>query len=524
MSATAHDKAKAYLKIYRQFQLGGLPTETPHPKTSNLARLSRRDLPQAFDLFKQIDSDAITTVIEKMPEIEHLRHAINDTIQNGNRVFFYGCGATGRLSLSIGYLWRAAKSKQGQNDQVVDFMSGGDLAMVHSIESFEDYPEYGARQLRELGFGPDDLLVSCTEGGETPSVIGATEEATKISSRKPFFLYCNPDEELENIERSRLVLDNGKIEKICLASGPQALSGSTRLQASTVLMLAAGAALLGANQQDIKKFRDVLQKTDFSFLVPFTRAEANLYENGHYTLYETNDYGMAILTDTTERAPTFSLQGFENQNDPKRTPSLSYFRLPETSSSAEAWDRLLLRPPVPIEWEELKNVAGRKRLLGFNFSKAALKQRENLVGADKLHRFIIKNEGQRQKQKMTFSFGKHHHEIDVAELSPLFQNLLLKIILNAHSTLLMGRLQRFESNIMTWVKPSNNKLIDRSIRYVQHLLENEGIRDLSYEDICHRLFEKMEEIAPDDSIVLQTFNGLKDDTGAMSASVHTPCP
>ena len=63
--------------------------------------------------------------------------------------------------------------------------------------------EADARQVREIGFKDGDLLVSTTEGGETPSVIGATEEAARISRRKPWFLYCNPDEVLhEQVARS----------------------------------------------------------------------------------------------------------------------------------------------------------------------------------------------------------------------------------------------------------------------------------------------------------------------------------
>ena len=47
------------------------------------------------------------------------------------------------------------------------------------------------------------MLISTTEGGETPFVIGATEAALSISERTPFFLYCNPDKILiETAERS----------------------------------------------------------------------------------------------------------------------------------------------------------------------------------------------------------------------------------------------------------------------------------------------------------------------------------
>src|SRR6185295_555617 len=187
----------------------------------------RNDVPQALSLIGDIDAAVVETVAGKDADLGRLRKAIGDTLAAGNRVFFYGCGATGRLSLSIEYIWRSLHPDRAEADKVTGFMSGGDLALVHSIENFEDHPEYGARQLRESGFGPDDLLVCCTEGGETPSVIGATEEATRLSSRKPFFLYCNPDTNLRSVERSRNVLDNEGIEKICLFTGPMVLSGST---------------------------------------------------------------------------------------------------------------------------------------------------------------------------------------------------------------------------------------------------------------------------------------------------------
>src|SRR4030095_16560604 len=119
-----------------------------------------------------------------------------------------------------------------------------DVALVHSLEGFEDFPDYGARHLMELGFGPNDLLIASTEGGETPYVIGATLKAAEISSRPPQFLCCNPHEILvERVERSRQVLADPRIRSFCLDIGPMALTGSTRMQASTVLMLVIGLAL-----------------------------------------------------------------------------------------------------------------------------------------------------------------------------------------------------------------------------------------------------------------------------------------
>lgn len=50
------------------------------------------------------------------------------------------------------------------------------------------------------------------------------------------------------------------------------------------------------------------------------------------------------------------------------------------------------------------------------------------------------------------------------------------MVLNAHSTLLMGRVGRFESNLMTFVVPVNLKLERRAVRLVQWLLEQSDSR------------------------------------------------
>ena len=79
--------------------------------------------------------------------------------------------------------------------------------------------------------------------------------------------------------------------------------------------------------------------------------------------------------------------------------------------------------------------------------------------------------------------------------------------MNAHSTLIMGRLGRYEGNVMTWVRASNNKLIDRAIRYIDLLLGYRGIK-LSYEDLCYSLYEKLEYLGPDKPVVLETVEDI----------------
>ncbi len=492
-----------------QFRLGELVTEQPHPLTHNLSNLARDDLPQAIAVLKEVDRLALEQLAACAEGIVALAAAVAETFAAGGRVYLCGCGATGRLSLSLETLSREGLLAEELAGRVIGFMAGGDAALIRSLEGFEDFPGYGELQLRELGFSANDLLMAITEGGETPFVIGACEAAAVISHRAPWFLYCNPDTILARVaERSRRVLESKTIRTLNLCVGPMALAGSTRMQASTVQMLAAGLALEhhaapAKIPAALERFRTLAAETDWSFLADFVRAEAGRYAAGQRVLYETDAYGITVLTDTTERAPTFSLSAFENTRLSGQPPSLCYLCLPQAEDPAQAWERLLRRPPRCLEWEECRAVAGRETLLGFDISRRAREHRRS----EKLNTFSIAQTG----DGIHLTLGELAHTLPVANEPLLSRHLLLKLILNTHSTLIMGRLGRYEGNLMTWVKPSNNKLIDRAVRYIRELHRRRSGHEPDYAETARLLYRVRESLAPDEAIVLKTLDALSSD-------------
>lgn len=74
----------------------------------------------------------------------------------------------------------------------------------------------------------------------------------------------------------------------------------------------------------------------------------------------------------------------------------------------------------------------------------------------------------------------------------LSHHSLLKILLNSLSTIIMGRLDRYYSNIMTYVKPTNYKLIDRAARYVLMLRPHH-----TYEEAVRAIYALREKIEYD---------------------------
>ena len=502
------EKAKEFLKTAQLYQLGDLVTESRHHKTKNLSQDANDNLDQAITSLVEVDRMALNQLKEYVPGLREFRKQVQDTLESGSKVFLCGCGATGRLSLLIESIWREMFP---MTEQVQAFMAGGDTAIVHSLEGFEDYPEYGARHLRQLGFGENDLLISCTEGGETPYVIGATEEATKISNRKPYFLYCNPDDLLMKlVKRSKKVIENDSIRKINLSVGPMGISGSTRMQASTVLQLALGFGLMPDLEEDrFLKEIDEMMALMFGnadlFLKGFIERESQAYRDGIYILYELKDHHITVFTDTTERAPTFSLTPFDGKlTGTDRDPSLCHISISEAETAEDAWLRLLRRKPIALNWDEIESRTTDEYTLGFDFGKGAREFRDKrLNGAEQLSFYISCSGNNFQWQLMD-----HEMALDVREtLHPVMRHTLLKMLLNIHSTLVMARIGRFESNVMTYVYPTNGKLVDRATRYVLAILEDKGVK-ASYEDVVHQLFEEFETLKSGESVVLKTVKAL----------------
>ncbi len=500
--------ADDFLVICEQFKLGKLPTESQHPSTLNLSSDALTNVSAAIQTIKDIDYGVFLEVQKKLPELKLLKEKVATTINNGGNIFLCGCGATGRLSLALETIWRHQhKNNSTLESRVISFMAGGDVALIHSVEKFEDFPEFGERQLMELGFKEGDLLISTTEGGETPFVIGATEAASRVSSNKPFFLYCNPDEILaKTAARSKNVILNPDIFKINVTVGPMALTGSTRMQATTILMYYVGLAMWYYDREfslielEVKNIISFIEKTNFDFLKPFIERESAIYKEEGYIFYETDTYlGISILTDTTERSPTFSLYPFENQKDDDKNPSLSYLYFKKSKDRATAWSDLLLRSPRTFYWPEVTAQTSGERLDGFDFSEKFPELRATYLKNKHHHFKIYFNE---PKNQIYFELDDLSYTLDLEVLNFLSTHLVLKVLMNNLSTTIMGRMGRYESNLMTWVRASNNKLVDRAVRYATTLLAQKGI-DVPYEKLVHSCFKLKDQIPRDQALVLK---------------------
>lgn len=548
MSKESDQKAREFLSVSGQFKLGHLLTESFHPVTANLSEVAMRDTAAGLKLLFQVDRDVQRVFNEFVDSGRAL--AIADTVVEalnaGGKLFFTGCGSTGRLSIQLDSIWRgywAKRGNKGLEDRTFSVMAGGDFALIKSVEGFEDFTQFGRRQIADLGVGPGDVVFAITEGGETSFVIGTAWQGLE-SGAKVYFVYNNPDEVLvEHVQRSREVILEPGIEKVNLTTGPMAISGSTRMQATTIQLCVLSLVLEivvrkleglpyegvpEQYRQDLGEAIEGLGSDAFcASLARLVELEERVYRNGHLNNYYADAYGIDVLTDTTERSPTYCTPPFRKFDDETAAVSWAFLFVPYENSQ-QAWKHILKRAPRCISWTpdevaqmlppdkveravEVIAKIGEPELMRFRIGLDGLSTRPLGPGDSAVGVFAPEDPGYFQAAQLAAAQknGAAIAAIAVNAEKPsdleVFVNIqvpksgllldgvaraALKMALNALSTCTMVRLGRVMGNAMIYVVPSNLKLIDRATRYISRLT------DLEYEKACRLLFEVIEYVTP----------------------------
>ena len=474
---------EAFWQSHQRFLHCTLTTETPHPDTHDLSHLACTDLAQALDILQTIDLAVLQRLKLHLHTVHALKAAFNQTWQQQGRVFILGCGASGRMAVCLENAWRAAH----QTEQVVGVIAGGDFALVRSIEQFEDQPELGIRQLQQQGFGPQDLLIATSASGESPFVLAAVEYAQQLCQAKPWLLYCNPNTQLHTRNPEHLSTSTG-IAPWCLDVGPMALTGSTRMQATTAMQMALGLALLADDPAlCLTQCEQALHAVNFTQLIPFIEMESRQPLPAWRYAAEAK-LALTVLTDLTERTPTFNIAPLYNDVLDANNTAPYAFEVLDTHNRQHAWQCLRQTKPCQLDWPAFQQTTP-ETLLGFDFHATQQPAQVNMTTQN--WQLNIAN-----KANITWSF-------DWPEPPEFSQQILHKILLNTLSTLVMGRLGYYSGNLMTHVQPANHKLFDRTIRYVQYRYQQRHHTALDYATAADRILHAWPQLQPGESLVEQ---------------------
>jgi N-acetylmuramic acid 6-phosphate etherase len=210
--------------------LAGASTEQRNLRSENLEKLSAREL---VELFVEEESFVQDALRKEAASLARAIEMVTKAMRNGGRLFYVGAGTSGRLGVldasEIPPTFGASPS------QVQGIIAGGITALSRSVEGAEDEGGSGALAIEERGVGSADIVCGITASGRAPFVLGALAEAKKRGAQT-ILLCCNP-------ERSR---GEGCDLEIDLPTGPELLTGSTRLKAGTATKIALNIISTGA--------------------------------------------------------------------------------------------------------------------------------------------------------------------------------------------------------------------------------------------------------------------------------------
>jgi N-acetylmuramic acid 6-phosphate etherase len=205
-------------------------TESRNPRSENLETISAREL---VELFVEEEKFVQESLRKEIGALARGVEIITKVLRKGGRLFYVGAGTSGRLGvLDASEIPPTFGVSPGLVQGIV---AGGASALHRCIEGAEDEPGGGALAIDERGVTGADVVCGISASGRTPFVLGALGVAKKRGAQT-ILLTCNP-------ARTRTEPFDLEID---LATGPEILTGSTRLKAGTATKIALNIFSTGA--------------------------------------------------------------------------------------------------------------------------------------------------------------------------------------------------------------------------------------------------------------------------------------
>ncbi|MEG9431512.1 N-acetylmuramic acid 6-phosphate etherase [Terriglobus sp. ADX1] len=179
------------------------------------------------------DAKVAAAVKKALPEIAQVIDVVARCLRDGGRLIYVGAGSSGRIASLDAAECPATFSTQPAQVQYI--MCGGPKALASAADVNEDSPEMGQRDIAKRRPTRKDIVIGISASGRTPYVVGAVEYA-RLRGAQTAAIVCNQGTRLADAA------------DICMVAevGPEVISGSTRLKASTAQKMITNMITTGA--------------------------------------------------------------------------------------------------------------------------------------------------------------------------------------------------------------------------------------------------------------------------------------
>lgn len=198
-------------------KLSLLTTEESNPKSASLDEMKTAEILKTMN---EEDQTIALAVQKVLPQIEQTVEGVVSAFKAGGRLIYTGAGTSGRIGVLDAVECPPTFSTPAELVQAV--LAGGNGAMFTAVEGAEDDELLGASDLGKLNITKNDVVIGIAASGRTPYVKGGLVYANS----------CGATTVALSSNENSLIGKYADI-KIEVVTGPEVLTGSTRLRAAT---------------------------------------------------------------------------------------------------------------------------------------------------------------------------------------------------------------------------------------------------------------------------------------------------
>ena len=230
--------------------ISALSTETRNMRTMKLDEMTPY---QIISIMNEEDHNVVEAVHQALPQIEKTIQWTTQSLQSGGRILYIGAGTSGRIGILDAV--ECPPTFGVSYNMVVGVIAGGQEAFVKAKEGAEDDPELGKKDLQDHQLTAKDVVIGLAASGRTPYVIGALRYARELGCKT---VAISNNKEAPISAEADLAIE--------LLTGPEVLTGSTRLKAGTaekmVLNMISTASMVGIGKVYENLMVDVRQSNE----------------------------------------------------------------------------------------------------------------------------------------------------------------------------------------------------------------------------------------------------------------------
>jgi N-acetylmuramic acid 6-phosphate etherase len=218
-------------------------TEQRNPRTADIDLATALEI---VDLMNAEDRTVAAAVGTQRQAIARAIELIERALRSGGRLFYVGAGTSGRLGILDAA--ECPPTFSTAPELVQGIIAGGERAVFRAVEGAEDSPLEGARALDERAVGGRDVVVGIAASGTTPFVLGALARARELGASTVLVACTPPGSEVLELADVAIVP----------VTGPEVVTGSTRLKAGTATKMVLNMLSTGAMIRIGKTFGNLM--------------------------------------------------------------------------------------------------------------------------------------------------------------------------------------------------------------------------------------------------------------------------